>query len=85
MQALASALLDLPQGGRHALRSCLLAWEAGRLPSRHLVAFVRSIAWQSPTLAHLRPCHGTAIDDWNELLSAKDMQERLSLLLAALD
>jgi hypothetical protein len=86
-QAIASALSDLPQGGRHALRSCLLEWEAGRLPSQHLVAFVRSIAWQSPSLTCLRPCNqsDTAADslagDPNgsgttacELLSAEDMQ-----------
>ncbi len=83
---------DLPQGGRHALRSCLLEWEAGRLPSQHLISFVRSIAWQSPSLAHLRPCNraGAAAADWAgdpgspggttcELLSAEDMQVSLAL------
>ena len=85
-QALASALSDLPQGGRHALRSCLLEWEGGRLSSQHLIAFVRSIAWQSPSLAHLRPNRADAdAACWDggssekgspmcELLSAEDMQ-----------
>ena len=57
-QALSSALYDLPQGGRHALRACLVEWQNGRLPSQHLLAFVRAIAWQSPALFHLRPDGG---------------------------
>ena len=70
-QALSSAIVELPPGCCHALLTCLCEWEHGRLPSRHLIAFVRSIAWQSPALAHLRPC--VASEAPQELLSRDDM------------
>ena len=73
-QALVSALKDLPQGARHALRTCLLEWEAGRLPARHLVDFVRSIAWQSRALSSLKPTWDLAASTTAcQLLSAQEM------------
>ena len=79
-QALASAMSELPAGCGHAFLTCLREWEAGRLPAAHLVGFVRSVAWQSPALLHLRPSEsgGGAPCGRAELLSPAEMQELLS-------
>ena len=78
LQALADALLDLPQGARPALRTCLLEWDANRLPARHLVDFVRSIAWQSRSLSSLRPCSEPAQAASScQLLSPHEMLARI--------
>jgi hypothetical protein len=75
-QVLIDALAELPQGGRHALATCLVEWNAGRLPAKRLVDFGRSIAWQSHALTQLFSNARTAGAESSacELLSAADMQ-----------
>ena len=65
--------------------ACIM--EVCGLPPRHLVAFVRSIAWQSPALAHLRPTRRADAAPDNhanglELLTVEDMQVLRCLFIA---
>ena len=80
VQGIMDALGELSQGCCHALSTCLVEWNAGRLPAQHLVEFVRSIAWQSQVLSELfaSPQTLAAQSQACELLSAADMQVRCS-------
>eukprot|EP00281_Chroomonas_sp_CCMP1168_P025165 CAMPEP_0206233358 /NCGR_PEP_ID=MMETSP0047_2-20121206/11941_1 /ASSEMBLY_ACC=CAM_ASM_000192 /TAXON_ID=195065 /ORGANISM="Chroomonas mesostigmatica_cf, Strain CCMP1168" /LENGTH=299 /DNA_ID=CAMNT_0053657225 /DNA_START=84 /DNA_END=983 /DNA_ORIENTATION=+ len=81
MQALVVAMAELPQGARHTLATSLMSWRAGRMSEGQVVAFLRSVAWQSPALrAALGEDRTKAVQPEQELLTAADLSE---LLLSA--
>ena len=87
--ALEASLQELPSGGRMATTKCISAWRDGQLESVDLFHFLKSISWQSPSLAmtvHSAPlsCSSSAstrAEEADELLSEQDM----AALMAAAD
>jgi hypothetical protein len=87
--ALEASLQELPSGGRMATTKCISAWRDGQLESVDLFHFLKSISWQSPTLAmtmHSAPLSrsssaSTSAEEADEVLSEQDM----AALMAAAD
>eukprot|EP00282_Hemiselmis_andersenii_P003522 CAMPEP_0114149010 /NCGR_PEP_ID=MMETSP0043_2-20121206/21929_1 /TAXON_ID=464988 /ORGANISM="Hemiselmis andersenii, Strain CCMP644" /LENGTH=267 /DNA_ID=CAMNT_0001243621 /DNA_START=103 /DNA_END=902 /DNA_ORIENTATION=- len=75
VQTYVAAFAELPQGARTTLRTCLTAWREGRMPLEQVTDFLRSVAWQAPTLNEWANANssasGPAADD--QLLSLEDL------------
>jgi len=50
VQTYIAAFAELPQGARTTLRTCLSSWREGKMPEDQVREFLRSVAWQSPSL-----------------------------------
>ncbi len=72
------SLNELPQGAKHALKTCLAEWSGQRLSEKHLLNFIKSISWQSAALFKLfNDSSHTKVEEC-ELLTEQEMMVLLA-------